>query len=113
MTKNLFFLHYSETEQIIPPYNLPPLSHCGLTPLSPFSVLLPASRSDELLPKFPRSSSEREAGSYEEATTKAKRQVREINNLHISIFFMNIVTALYTQKNERRANYSKRITARK
>lgn len=104
MTKNLFFLHYSETEQIIPPYNLPPLSHCGLTPLSPFSVLLP---------KFPRSSSEREAGSYEEATTKAKRQVREINNLHISIFFMNIVTALYTQKNERRANYSKRITARK
>ena len=104
VTKNLFFLHYSETEQIIPPYNLPPLSHCGLTPLSPFSVLLP---------KFPRSSSEREAGSYEEATTKAKRQVREINNLHISIFFMNIVTALYTQKNERRANYSKRITARK
>ena len=99
VTKNLFFLHYSETEQISPP-----ISHCGLTPLSPFSVLLP---------KFPRSSSEREAGSYEEATTKAKRQVREINNLHISIFFMNIVTALYTQKNERRANYSKRITARK
>ena len=93
VTKNLFFLHYSETEQIIPPYNLPPISHCGLTPLSPFSVLPP---------KFPRSSS-----------TKAKRQVREINNLHISIFFMNIVTALYTQKNERRANYSKRITARK
>ena len=76
-------------------------------------ILTMTSAISVLLPKFPRSSSEREAGSYEEATTKAKRQVREINNLHISIFFMNIVTALYTQKNERRANYSKRITARK
>jgi len=64
VTKNLFFLRYSETEQIISPYNLSPLSHWGPTPLSPFSVLPP---------KFPRSSSEQEAGSYEEATTKAKR----------------------------------------
>ena len=90
VTKNLFFLRYSETEQIISPYNLPPLSHWGPTPLSPFSVLLP---------KFPRSSSEREAGSYEEATTKAKRQVREINNLHISIFLQTLQqNCIHTKK---------------
>ena len=90
VTKNLFFLRYSETEQIISPYNLPPLSHWGPTPLSPFSVLPP---------KFPRSSSEQEAGSYEEATTKAKRQVREINNLHISIFLQTLQqNCIHTKK---------------